>query len=322
MKKRILKIMACGLLIGLTACGKETKTDSPATIEMVPANETQQADINVESAQPEPDPKSLAESAQAEPNINSDVTPVADSSISEQIKSEVAKISESSDDISAEISAVYDLYEKYDEQRANAPDQASMNESSGLGTLVWKAECESLLERIKENSEDAYNNIISEYEKWESYVPFMAEKMSYIYEGGSIYPMMCSYNEAMRYKYKSFSLASALIDLTGGEYYGFRGNNACGFYGDYDSDSYLLITEGMESDSYNVLIHFDNDKVLSGWGYTDDGPDSDTYILFTSDDGTVEGHITHSMLEAALYVTKTDNAVVGLEGAPTFYNKY
>lgn len=79
----------------------------------------------------------------------------------------------------------------------------------------------------------------------------------------------------------------------------------------------------MESGSYDITIHFDDSKELHGWGTVEEGePDSDTYLLFTSDDGTVEGIISHTSFDSSFYVTKTDNSVVGPEGAWTFNFQY
>ena len=84
----------------------------------------------------------------------------------------------------------------------------------------------------------------------------------------------------------------------------------------------------MENKKKNIFcygcngIHFDDEKELRGRGEVEDAPDSDTYLLFTSNDGTVEGYVSHSSLEASFYVTKTDYSVVGLEGAYTFTFQY
>jgi len=221
-----------------------------------------------------------------------------------------------------ELVSVNELYAKYDGMRADAQDQATMNVVSGYGTQVWKAEVASLLERIKETDMSFYGEIFPEYQRWEKQVPFMTEKMSETYKDGSIYPTMYAYNEAMRYKKEAYDLACTLADIIKEVDFVFPDSTRCGFYGDYEGSSYLTITEGMERGTYDIVIHIDDTKELRGFGEVEDAPDSDTYLFFTSDDGTVKGFVSHSNLEASLYVTETDNSVVGPEGAYTFSFKY
>jgi hypothetical protein len=188
-------------------------------------------------------------------------------------------------------------------------------------TLVWEDEVTSLLDRLKEKDSDFYNNIYSEYENWLKYVPSMAEKMTYVYEGGSIYPTMYSYNEAMRFKREAYDLASTLADVTGDVAFSFPDNSPCGYYGDYAGDSYLLITEGMEGGSYAIKIHLDNSKELIGYGSTEDAPESE-YISFVSDDGSVEGRIDCFALGASFYASVSDGAVVNTNETYEFSFKY
>lgn len=239
-----------------------------------------------------------------------------------QIKNEIAQIAQTAASLSNELVLVNELYDKYDEIKKNAPDQAGMNELSQWGAQVWKEEVASLLGRIQAKDASCYQDIASEYEKWKSYVPSMVEKMTASYEGGSIYPQMYSYNEAMRYKREAYVLASTLADLAKEMDFVFPDATRCGFYGDYAGNSYLIITEGMENDTYDILVHIDDEKILSGWGEVEDAPDNDTYLLFTTDDGSVKGYISHSTLEASLYVTETDYSVIGPEGSYSFSHKY
>ncbi len=237
----------------------------------------------------------------------------------DQIASEIEALS--SDSLSDELVKVNELYNKYDEMRMNAPDQTSINELSKWGILVWKDETLSLLNRLKEQDSANYDDILAEYENWEKYVPSMAEKMSYLYEDGSIYPTIRSYNEAMRYKREAYTLASTLADVTNDVAFSFPDSTPCGYYGDYAGDSYLIITEGMESDSFNILIHIDDTKELRGYGYIADQP-GDEYILFTSEDDTVKGTISYFALDATFYVSETDGSVVGPEESYSFTFKY
>ncbi len=313
MKKKIVLLACClSLGLGLIGCGSESKNEGGLVME--PIGNGSQSESSSES-------QNENKSDETEEK-KSDESTAAVTDYSEQITAEIGTIAQNSASLRDELVSINALYDKYDELRMNAEDQASINELSVYGTMVWKGEAESLLDRIKEKAPDNYNDIYSEYEKWESFVPTMAERMSYLYVDGSIYPTIYSYNEAMRYKQKAYSLASALADITGDQAFGFPDSTRCGYYGDYESDSYLVITEGMESGSYNILIHIDDTKELRGWGEVEDAPDSDTYLLFTSDDETVKGFVEHSSLEAALYVTETDYSVVGPEGAYSFPLKY
>ena len=237
-----------------------------------------------------------------------------------QIKIEIAEIK--SDSLSDELVKANELYNKYDELRMNVQDQASINSLSQWGTLVWKDETLSLLDRIKEKDSGNYDAILAEYESWEKYVPSMAEKMSETYKDGSIYPTIYSYNEAMRYKQKAYSLASALADLAGDVGFSLPDSSLCGYYGDYSEDSYLIITEGMESDSYEVTIRLDASKQLNGYATPYEYPGDKKVLLFTSNDDTVKGTIDGFDLDATFYVSETDGSVVEPEMAYSFSSKY
>ena len=238
----------------------------------------------------------------------------------EQIKTEIDEIK--SDSLSDELVKANELYNKYDELRMNAQDQASINSLSQWGTLVWKDETLSLLDRIKEKDSGNYGDILAEYENWEQYVPSMAEKMSETYKDGSIYPTIYSYNEAMRYKQKAYSMASALADLSGDAGFFFPDSTLCGYYGDYSEDSYLIVTEGMESDSYEVTVHIDASRQLNGYATPYEYPGGNRVLLFTSNDDTVKGTIDGFDLDATFYVSETDGSVVEPEMAYSFSSKY
>ena len=301
MKKKMIFVLVCCMVFGLTACGEknenetvtEGQTESAPAVQMTPVMEA------------------------AEKTAGTDAEDLA-----AQIRTEIEGITAGEAPLSDELVRVNELYEKYDELRQNAADQTEMNSMCKWGTEVWKDETLSLLDRIKKLYPEKYDEIRSEYEKWEGYVPTMAERMSYKYKDGSIYPTVYAYNEAMRYKSKAYSLASTLADLSGDTDLHFPDHTRCGYYGDYAGDSYLIITEGMESGTYDILIHIDDEKELRGWGMVEDAPDSDTYLLFTSDDDSVKAYVSHSSLEASLYVKETDYSVIGPEGAYTFSNKY
>ncbi len=323
--------MTTAVVLGGCSAKSEAPDEVPSAFEKIdkeestePETDNSVSEDNTGEAAPAEEAATENESEQTETSNqteDSDQTALSED-YSDQIKSEIDAIAAGSASLSDELVSVNQLYDKYDQLRMSADNQTAMNDLSKWGTVVYKEEVQSLLNRIKESNPTSYNEIITEYEKWEKYVPTMAERMSATYAEGSIYPMMYSYNEAMRYKREAYSLASALADIVSNEIFQLPDSTRCGYYGDYTGDSYLIITEGMESGSYDILIHFDDSKELHGWGEVEDAPDSDTYLLFTSDDGTVEGYISHSTLDASFYVTKTDNAVVGPEGAWTFDFQY
>ena len=341
MKKKLLILMMSTAMV-LSACSakSEVPDEEPTAFEKIDkqeqtGSESDSSDseaaaedtTNAEESAKEADSEQTEGSEQSMDSESSEQNENAGQSdasgdYAAQIKSEIEELAAGSASLSDELVSVNQLYDKYDELRMNADDQTAMNDLAQWGTAVYKEETQSLLNRIKESNPSSYNEVITEYEKWEKYVPTMAERMSATYADGSIYPMIYAYNEAMRYKREVYGLASVLADLSSDADFHFPDSTPCGYYGDYTGDSYLIITEGMESGSYDILIHFDDTKELHGWGTTEDAPDSDTYLLFTSDDGTVEGYVSHSTLDASFYVTKTDNAVVGPEGAWTFDFQY
>lgn len=239
---------------------------------------------------------------------------------SSQIKAEIDTAI--TDSLSDELKNIDEIYNKYYEIEQNATDQTQMNESSQWGTLVWKYESAKLLERIKEKSPTNYDDILSEYETWEKYIPSMVEKMSSFYENESIYSTIYSYNEAMRYRQKAFCLASTLADFMGDSNFTLPDSSMCGYYGDYIANSYLIITEGMENGSYNIIIHIDNSKELRGYATLYKYPGDKDVLLFTSEDESVKGTIDYFEPDATFYVSETDNAVVYPEEAFTFRFKY
>ena len=252
-------------------------------------------------------------------NTAADGSEVTTDDYTEQIKSEIAALQ--SDSLTDELISVNKLYDKYSAMTSNAETQAEMNCLCQWETLVWEDEVTSLLDRLKDEAGDNYANINSEYENWLKYVPSMAEKMTYIYEGGSIYPTMYSYNEAMRFKREAYTLASTLADIRNDAAFSFPDNTPCGYYGDYAGNSYLIITEGMENGSYDILIHISDDKELRGWGSLEDAPESE-FITFTSDDGAVEGRIDCFTLGASFYASVSDGAVVNTDETFEFTFKY
>ncbi len=318
MRKNLVMAVLAATVV-LSGCSSSAGTSDESTV-FEKVDQEGQAGSDAEGTSDQAASGEAAQDESAGSETAADASAAED--YTDEIKAEIEKTASDSASLREELVSVNSLYDKYDELRMNAETQTEINELSQWGTLVWKEEVSSLLSRIKENNPEGFDNINSEYEKWVQHVPFMAEKMSYVYEGGSIYPTIYAYNEAMRYKQEAYGLASTLADLVKDPDFGFPDYTRCGFYGDYTGDSYLVITEGMENGSYNILIHFDDTKEVRGWGEVEDAPDSDTYLLFTSDDETLKGYVAHDNLEASFYVTETDYSVVGPEGAWTFSFKY
>jgi len=271
------------------------------------------ASANNESAE---ESSSLFESADIsaiEASAEASATNESSDELSIQIENEVNDAVSSCDSLSDELVKIGEIYDKYDSYRMNASSQTEMNEKSVYGLQVWQAEVNSLLSRLKEADPSNYeSNLLPEHQKWESYVDTMSEKMSYEYEGGSIKPMIFMYNKAMRYKKDAYSLASALADIKKEVTFTLPDQDACGYYGNYDATDYLIINEGMESDSYSVLIHIEGKDELRG--YATVNPDADDYSLtFTSDDGSISGSISYFALGAAFYVAESTNEAFQLE---------
>ena len=299
MKNKLVLALIVTVVV-LSGCAKEAAVSTEEQVEFETISQSGQQTSEV-------DKETIEESVTAE-----DYT--------DQIKTEIDEIK--SDSLSDELVKVNELYNKYDELRMNAQDQASINSLSQWGTLVWKDETLSLLDRIKEKDSGNYDDIFAEYESWEKYVTSMAEKMSENYKDGSIYPTIYSYNEAMRYKQKAYSLASALADLVGDAGCSFPDSTLCGYYGDYSEDSYLIVTEGMESDSYEVTVHLDASRQLNGYATSYEYPGDKKVLMFTSNDDTVKGTIDCFELDATFYVSETDGSVVEPEMAYSFSSKY
>ncbi|WP_022770186.1 hypothetical protein [Butyrivibrio sp. NC2007] len=324
MKRKLILVLIAMTLV-MSGCGKDASApdESSSVFEKIDQSEgsNQEAGQNSNAdAVGSADANAAGNAdANADGADSANQTTAETDDYTEQIKSEIAALA--SDSLTDELVAVNKLYDKYADMTANASDQAEMNCLCQWETLVWEDEVTSLLDRLKEKDSENYNNIYSEYESWLKYVPSMAEKMTYVYEGGSIYPTMYSYNEAMRFKREAYVLASTLADVTGDVAFSFPDNSPCGYYGDYAGDSYLLITEGMEGDSYAIKIHFDNSKELIGYGSTEDAPESE-YISFVSDDGSVEGRIDCFALGASFYASVSDGAVVNTNETYEFSFKY
>lgn len=319
MKNRMIPVLiAMALVMGGCAKDASAPADNNSVFEKIDQNagsDTESGDATSDSAAENADANavdSISENAADDSAVDTD-------DYTEQIKAEVAALA--SDSLSDELVGVNKLFDKYHDMLANAQDQAEMNCICQWGTVVWEDEVTSLMDRLKDEAGDNYADIESEHENWLKYVPSMAEKMTYVYEGGSIYPTMYSYNEAMRFKREAYTLASTLADIRGDVAFSFPDNTPCGYYGDYASDSYLIITEGMENGSYDILVHISDDKELRGWGLQEDAPES-SFITFTSDDGAVEGRIDYFALGASFYASVSDGAVVNTDETYEFSFKY
>lgn len=300
MKKRIfLLVMAAALAFsGCGSVGKLAgKTDKTGT-EDVQKNDDEDMGSSEEAAQSE----------STDVSISSESSEAAESGegyeYEAQINEEVKSIVASAQDLTDELEQINKLNDKYDEMEQQAESQAEMDYLCVNGKLVWKAEAESLLERLKETEGASYDDIYAEYQNWEKHVRTMAERMSYVYEGGSIQGMIIMANVAERYRTEAYTLASTLADLRGEAAFSFPTSvGPSGYYGDYASDNYLTVNEGMESGSYDVLIHKDGSEEIRGIATEDEETGN---LYFVSDDGNMSAFISYGALGAGLSVTESD----------------
>ncbi len=315
MKKRIITTLLTAVFI-MSGCQNQSgNTDANSSFfEKTGVDETSDSTTATDAQNAETTDTTETQTADSSDTGSDDYT--------EQIRGEVNEIVASSADLSDELVKINELYNKYDLMKMSAETQTAMNELSQWPILVWKFEDASLADRIIEKDPSNSGEYKSEYDRWESYVTTIAEQMSYVYEGGSIQSMIINENIAMRYKQDAYSNASALADLNGEVTFSFPDSTPCGFYGAYDGDCYLIITEGMESDSYNVRVHIDDDHSFDGTGYIQEYPGEEEVIHFTSDDDTIKGTISYFALGATFYVSETDGAIVGPEEAYDFTFKY
>lgn len=318
MKKRFITVLVAALLV-MSGCGKEAADTAKDNEMFEQVGNSQQDSVN-ESPEAKASDSNDTESNSS--TVEADSSEAGTEDYTQQIKNEVAEIVAGSENLSDELVKTNELCNKYDEIRMAAETQVEMNTLSQWPIVVWKEEASSLAARITEKDPENSVEFTSEYKRWEKNVPSMAEKMSYVYEGGSIQSMIINENMAERYKQEAYCLASALADLNGEVDFSFPDSTPCGFYGDYEGNCYLVITEGMESDSYNVRVHLDDDREFSGYGYIQEYPGEQEVIHFTSDDDTIKGTISYFALGATFYVSETDGAIVGPEEAYDFSFKY
>ena len=228
----------------------------------------------------------------------------------EQIKSEIAAIA-AGGNLSDELEMVSDLFDQYDDMRMDAETQTEMNWKAQWGTQVWVSEVESLMERIENcGNSSAIEQIKPAFKDWSSNVDAMAQKMSYSYEGGSIQGMIVLQNKGILYRNEAFALASTLADLNGDVAFTFPARDSYGFYGDFASGEYVILTEGMESGSYSVLISTKDGGEITGYGFQADGDafgSTDGELTFASDDDSVSGTLSYSAMGANLSVTESTN---------------
>ncbi len=268
MKKKFL-IAACALMMIVSGCGKEA-ADEGSIFEKEP------------------------------------IAASADEDFTQQIKNEISEIA-AAGSLTDELVKVNELYSKYDDLRMNAETQTEMNTAAKWGTLVWETEVESLMERISNHeNKSAVEQIKPTYDDWSSKVDAMAEKMAYIYEGGSIQGMIIMDNKRILCRNEAYGLASTLADLNGEATFMLPERDPYGYYGDFASGDYLILTEGMESGSYNILVSINGKGEITGMGEAT----GDESLSFTGDDMVTTGEITYSNFGAEFSVTEADGTVV------------
>ncbi len=313
MKKRIFLLVMASVLT-FSGCGSVGQSVEKNGTEDVQKNDS----TDVESSE------DTAESGSTDGSISSESSEVSESGdvyeYEAQINEEVKAIVASAKDLTDELEQINKLNDKYDEMEQNAETQAEMDYLCVNGKLVWKAEAESLLERLKETEGASYDDIYAEYQNWEKYVNTMAERMSYMYEGGSIQGVIIMGNVAERYRSEVYTLASTLADLKGEAAFSFPTSvGPSGYYGDYASDNYLIVTEGMESGSYDVLIHPEGSEEVRG-SATADEETGDLY--FVSDDGNMSAFLSCWSLGAGVSVTESDKEAFAAGESYEFTYRY
>lgn len=316
MRRKLMMLIVATTFV-VSGCTMGPNNQAPiSSLENVDSNEGASTDTSESGDSKTGDSSDVSDSA------SSDVSYAGSVDYTEQIIAEVAEIVANSESLSDELVEVNTLFLKYEGLKAEAQDQTEMNYLSQWGTLVWETEVESLLERTKEKSSTP-DDLASEHENWSKYVDTMAERMSVTYKEGTIYPVMLQYNKAMRYREEAFTLASTLADLNGEVTFSFPEHDACGYYGDYAGDDYLIINEGMESGSYEIIIHISGKDEIHGFAYVDESEDNYSEDLnFTSDDDSITGIVSHFALGASLSVTESDGSILQQGETYEFTFKY
>ena len=318
MKKNLITLLLATtfVLAGCSTGETTTPGSDPEPIESDQKSDVQVLDESVagDTETSDADNSLLADTDSEDEEATFDTT-----DYTEQIQSEIADIASSSESLNDEFLSVSELFDKYQEMRQNAGDgtQAAMNEMVQWETCVWKTEAESLLSRIEATGSDDYDGAKSVYDEWESNVDAMAKKLSEGYKDGSIYGMICEEEKAFRYQKMSYGMAEQLAAITDEADFTMPMIYAEGIYGDYTFTSdYMVITDGMETGSYEVSFSIEGVGEFSGYGYVSD---YESTIDFELEDGT-KGTIEYSYYGAELTITEsTDN---GLEDSYSFYSAY
>lgn len=319
MKKRFLAVAFAATMI-MSGCGN-AESEGALTNED-PAVTTTEGEITEENAASlesteDSAVSDLEDTTDVASSTDEEVTGAADAAevevegteegedYTEQIKTEIAEIA-ASDSLAEEIKKVEELYNKYDDLRMNAETQAEMNSQAQWPELVWETEVESLMERIEKTEDSSVADIKAAYDEWSSNVDAIAEKMSFTYEGGSIQGMITVGNKATLCRNKAYGLAASLADINKETDFEIPATDPYGIYGDFSKGNYLILTEGMESGSYNVLISTDAGEIT---GTAVDG-EGEKELAFTSDDDTIKGSVTYDNTVASFTVSESDGSVV------------
>lgn len=290
MKKKILAAMFA-LAVMATACGaNETEVMNDDTTPLIKEPISTEAADNGDPA---------AEDASA-----SDENGPVD--YTDEIVEKVNEIVASSDSLSDELVKINELYESYRDIEAAAESQAEMNYLCQFPVTVWKEELSSLLDRIRKADQNAYDDIYPSYEEWLDNVNDIAYKMSYEYEGGSIQGAMQSFYSGLCYRNEAYVMASTLADLNDVVDFSLPERDAVGYYGLIDQNDHLIITEGMESGSYNILIHIDGKEELKGSATLNENGDFD----FDDYEHGISGTVSYWHLGATFNVTEADGTIV------------
>ena len=289
MKKLILLFAAAALL--LAGCGGNEAQATP-----VPETETP---TPAPTAAPEPErpPEGLPEGFAMEDRT-------------EEIRSRVAQAAEGVS-MQDEQDRVEALYREYSDYVGQANTQTDANLLSQWPYLVWDTELNSLWGRLKDAlSADVMEELRNEEINWIRFRDEAAQEAVRSFEGGSIYPMLYTLEQAALTRNRACFLASMLSRAVN-EPFELPPRGVCGQYLDTGGTAAvykrLVIAAGMES-GYTATLFVSGTGTLEG----EAEPAGEGKIAFTSYDGKVEGEIVYGWTGASFTVTRSDGGPFGL----------
>ena len=203
------------------------------------------------------------------------------------------------------------LYREYSDYAGQANTQTDANLLSQWPYLVWDTELNSLWGRLKDAlSADVMEELRNEEINWIRFRDEAAQEAVRSFEGGSIYPMLYTLEQAALTRNRACFLASMLSRAVN-EPFELPPRGVCGQYLDTGGTAAvykrLVIAAGMES-GYTAALFVSGTGTLEG----EAEPAGEGKIAFTSYDGKVEGVIVYGWTGASFTVTRSDGGPFGL----------